>query len=85
MPAFGRDGMLKPDEIATVANYVRSLSGPAAGPGRRSRRGQEDLRRQLRRLPRRGGKGNHEVGAPNLTDAIWLYGSDKATIMQTHH
>src|SRR6202022_1289752 len=25
MPAFGRDNMLKPDEIVTVANYVRSL------------------------------------------------------------
>ena len=28
------------------------------------------------------GKGNREVGAPNLTDEIWLYGSDKETIMQ---
>src|SRR5271169_5368800 len=39
MLAFGRDGMLKSEEIVTVANYVRSLSGlptsqgfiPAAG------------------------------------------------------
>jgi len=29
------------------------------------------------------GKGNQALGAPNLTDAIWLYGGDKATIMQT--
>jgi len=28
------------------------------------------------------GKGNREVGAPNLTDKIWLYGSDKQTIVQ---
>ena len=28
------------------------------------------------------GKGNRETGAPNLTDAIWLYGSDKATIVE---
>jgi cytochrome c oxidase cbb3-type subunit III len=27
MPAFGHDGLLKPDEISTVADYVRSLSG----------------------------------------------------------
>ena len=27
------------------------------------------------------GKGNRELGAPNLTDAIWLYGSDKAAIV----
>ncbi len=29
------------------------------------------------------GKGNQEVGAPNLTDKIWLYGSDEATIIET--
>jgi cytochrome c oxidase cbb3-type subunit 3 len=29
------------------------------------------------------GKGTRELGAPNLTDAIWLYGPDKATIVET--
>ncbi len=29
------------------------------------------------------GKGNVELGAPNLTDKIWLYGSDEATIIET--
>ena len=29
------------------------------------------------------GKGNQEVGAPNLTDKIWLYGSDEGTIIET--
>ena len=29
------------------------------------------------------GKGSTEFGAPNLTDAIWLYGGDKATIVKT--
>lgn len=28
-------------------------------------------------------KGNPELGAPNLTDKIWLYGSDEATIIET--
>ena len=37
MPAFGRDGMLKPDEISAVADYVRSLSGLPTDAGRRSR------------------------------------------------
>ena len=27
------------------------------------------------------GKGNRELGAPNLTDKIWLYGSDLKTIV----
>ena len=29
------------------------------------------------------GKGNPLLGAPNLTDAIWLYGGDAATLKQT--
>jgi cytochrome c oxidase cbb3-type subunit 3 len=29
------------------------------------------------------GKGNRELGSANLTDKIWLYGSDKETIVQT--
>ncbi|MCK5276410.1 MAG: cytochrome C oxidase Cbb3, partial [Alphaproteobacteria bacterium] len=27
--------------------------------------------------------GNAELGAPRLSDAIWLYGGDKATILET--
>ena len=30
-----------------------------------------------------GRKGNPDVGAPNLTDPIWLYGSDEATLIET--
>ena len=33
MPAFGRDNILKPNEILAVADYTRSLSGLAAEPG----------------------------------------------------
>ena len=29
------------------------------------------------------GKGNRELGAPNLTDAVWLYGSSQAAIIAT--
>ena len=32
---------------------------------------------------RDAGKGNQELGAPNLTDKIWLYGSDEATLIET--
>ena len=28
------------------------------------------------------GKGNPEMGAPNLADELWLYGGDKATIVE---
>ena len=29
------------------------------------------------------GTGDREQGAPNLTDAIWLYGGDEATLTET--
>jgi cytochrome c oxidase cbb3-type subunit 3 len=29
------------------------------------------------------GKGNQTIGAPNLTDAVWLFGSSEATITET--
>ena len=29
------------------------------------------------------GKGGREFGAPNLADAIWLYGGDPATLTET--
>src|SRR6201986_2047842 len=33
MLAFGKDGILKPGQIVTVANYVRSLAGLSTSPG----------------------------------------------------
>ncbi len=38
---------------------------------------------ELRGLPRADGKGNQQIGAPNLTDQIWLYGGSEATIIET--
>ena len=79
MPAFGRDGMLKPDEISAVADYVRSLSGlPAEAGAPISRSARRSSPTTAPSVTAPDGKGNRELGAPNLTDKIWLYGSDKA-------
>jgi cytochrome c oxidase cbb3-type subunit 3 len=83
MLAFGRDGMLKKDEIVTVANYVRSLSGLPTAPGFDAAAGAKIFSDNCVTCHGEGGKGNQEVGAPNLTDQIWLYGSDEATIEET--
>jgi cytochrome c oxidase cbb3-type subunit 3 len=83
MLAFGRDGILKRDEIVTVANYVRSLSGLATAPGFDAEAGKKIFSENCVSCHGDGGKGNPEVGAPNLTDHIWLYGSDEATIIET--
>jgi cytochrome c oxidase cbb3-type subunit 3 len=83
MLAFGKDGMLKGDQIVTVANYVRSLSGLPTRAGYDAAQGAKIYADNCTSCHGDNGKGNQELGAPNLTDQIWLYGSDEATIIET--
>ncbi len=82
MPAFGRDGILKPVEIEHVADFVRSLSGLSVNRGADLKLGAKVFAENCASCHGEQGKGNTELGAPNLTDAIWLYGSDRATIIE---
>jgi cytochrome c oxidase cbb3-type subunit 3 len=81
MPAFG-DGVLKPTEISVVADYVRSLSNLPVDQGVDLKTGQKVFAENCAACHGDNAKGNAELGAPNLTDQIWLYGSDKATIVE---
>lgn len=83
MLAFGKDGVLKSDEIVTVANYVRSLSGLSTRKGYDAAKGEKTFADNCVACHGEGGKGNQELGAANLTDKIWLYGSDEATLIET--
>jgi cytochrome c oxidase cbb3-type subunit III len=83
MLAFGKDGVLKPDQIVAVANYVRSLSGPPTRPGYDAATGTKVFAENCVACHGDNAKGNPELGAPNLTDKIWLYGSDEATIIES--
>jgi cytochrome c oxidase cbb3-type subunit 3 len=83
MLAFGRDGVLKKDEIVAVANYVRSLSGLSTAPGYNVAAGKKIFAENCVSCHGDNAKGNLEFGAPNLTDQIWLYGSDEATLVET--
>jgi cytochrome c oxidase cbb3-type subunit III len=83
MLAFGKEGVLKPDQIVTVANYVRSLSGLPTQPGYDAVAGKKIFAENCVACHGEDAKGNPELGAPNLTDQIWLYGSGEATIIET--
>ncbi|TAI62632.1 cytochrome-c oxidase, cbb3-type subunit III [Bradyrhizobium sp. Leo170] len=83
MLAFGKDGILKKDEIVTVANYVRSLSGLPTSQGYNAAAGAKLFADNCSTCHGENGKGNQDLGAPDLTDKIWLYGSDQATVIET--
>jgi len=82
MPAFGRDEILEPAQISDVAEFVLSISGGEAIM-KAAARGKEIFAEQCVACHGEEGKGNMELGAPNLTDRIWLYGGDKASITLT--
>ena len=83
MLAFGRDGILKSNEIVTVANYVRSLSGLPVRKDVSLDAGKKLFADNCASCHGDAGKGNQELGAPNLSDKIWLYGGDEDTIIET--
>jgi cytochrome c oxidase cbb3-type subunit 3 len=77
MLAFGKEGVLKPEQIVTVANYVRSLSGLPTAPGYDAAAGKKIFADNCASCHGEAGKGNQELGAPDLTDKIWLYGRSR--------
>lgn len=82
MPAFGRDELLTADQITDTVEYVLSLSGKSQDNGAAGR-GKPLFAENCALCHGANGEGGPEQGAPALNDAIWLYGSDKETILQT--
>lgn len=80
MPSFKT--ILSANEINQVTNYVRSLSGLPSNPIKRSL-GEVVFKNNCIGCHGGEGKGNTLIGAPNLTDKIWLYGGSEATITET--
>jgi cytochrome c oxidase cbb3-type subunit III len=79
MPAFG--AVLGPEGVRDVAAYVRSLSG-LPHDTLRAQVGKPLFAQTCSACHGGDGKGNQALGAPNLTDAIWLYGSSEAAIAE---
>jgi cytochrome c oxidase cbb3-type subunit 3 len=82
MPAFGRDKMLTRAEIETVADYARSLSGLPVPQNADLAKGKKIFADNCASCHGEAGKGNRELGAPDLTDQIWLYGPDRNTVIE---
>jgi len=79
MPSFAQLGE---KDLVNVANYVRNLSGLPADSIKVAQ-GEAIFKANCVGCHGSDGKGNIIVGAPNLTDKVWLYGGSQATILET--
>ena len=76
MPAFG--DLLERSEIATLADYVITLAD-----GKTDAEGAALFADNCAACHGETGMGDQSQGAPNLADAIWLYGSDRDSVIET--
>lgn len=80
MFAFGRDESLSRDEVAALVPYVIGLSVPGTVHDPAAATLYTD---NCASCHGADAKGLIDVGAPNLTDNIWLYGGDAASVRAT--
>jgi cytochrome c oxidase cbb3-type subunit 3 len=80
MPAFAE--ILSETEVTSVVQYVRSLSD-ASHDATLAAAGAELFLDNCSSCHMEDGTGNRDLGAPNLTDAIWLYGGSEAALTYT--
>ena len=85
----GRQGNMPPmaaalgsdEAVEQVAAYVVSLSGGDA-PAELAQAGEAKFKQVCAGCHRPDGTGNQQIGAPNLTDDAWIYGSSMAAIKE---
>lgn len=82
MPSFGKDGILDKTQIDDVVEHVLAISGQEHDVAK-AEAGATIFAENCAACHGDEGMGNREFGAPNLTDAIWLYGGDRSTLVQT--
>lgn len=82
MPRFGVDELLEPEQIDQVVEFVLQLSGSNFDVDMASA-GAAVFEENCSACHAEDGTGDRSQGAPNLADAIWLYGGDRETIHET--
>lgn len=80
MPAW--KGMIQDENISNVAEYVISLSGRETDSVA-ANKGKKVFTQFCAACHGADAKGNHTLGAPNLTDDTWLYGGSKKQIIES--
>jgi len=80
MIAFGEQ--LNEEQISQLTSYVASLSGMSA-PEKEIQAGEKLFAANCVACHGADAKGNQMLGAPNLTDDVWLYGRSRKVIART--
>ncbi|WP_096784688.1 cytochrome-c oxidase, cbb3-type subunit III [Rhodobacter sp. CZR27] len=82
MPRFGADELLDATQIGQVVEHVLALSGQDHDAALAAE-GATVFADNCAACHGEDGAGSRDVGAPNLTDAIWLYGGDRDKLTET--
>ena len=80
MPAFGKDELLTRPEIAVLTDYVQTLRTGVVDDD--PSEGALLFQTNCAACHGEDAKGVEDSGAPDLTDADWVYGSDAGSIRQ---
>ncbi len=86
----GRNGVMPPlgaalgggEDVRDVVHHVLALAG-RTHDGLRAQRGKVKFATVCVACHGADGKGNQQIGAPNLTDDIWLHGGTEAAITES--
>lgn len=84
MPRFGLDELLEDAQIDQVVDYVLSMSD-LPHDADSAAEGAVVYEENCAACHGEEGLGDHEQGAPNLADAVWLYGSDRESLTRIIH
>jgi cytochrome c oxidase cbb3-type subunit 3 len=82
MPKFGVDGLLEPAQISEVVEHVLAISGQEHD-ATLAAAGATVFVDNCSACHMEDGTGDRAQGAPNLVDAIWLYGGSREKITET--